>query len=167
MTLDITIGKVTTTEDGEPWVRWTPEEPQRDDGTDPDLSISHGKPWRSVGWGGVPEWLTAAPEVHAIFNAMGWDGTNDRRVARLDESMMSLVAAVSTEKGKPIQRDRAALNATAAAPDLTALREAVEAWRFICNRYDRDLEGYGEVQRAEHDVLIAADILFPEKGGTP
>jgi len=60
-----------------------------------------------------------------------------------------------------------ALNATASAPDLTALREAVEAWRFICNRYDRDLEGYGEVQRAEHDVLIAADILFPEKGGTP
>lgn len=61
-----------------------------------------------------------------------------------------------------------ALNATATtpAPDLTALRKAVEAWRFVCDRYDRELEGYGMVQSAEHDVIIAADILF-QKDGTP
>ena len=66
-----------------------------------------------------------------------------------------------------VARDAADLDATAtAAPDLTALRRTVDTWRFIRDRYDRDLEGYGAMQRAEYDVLLAALALFPEKDGT-
>lgn len=57
----------------------------------------------------------------------------------------------------------AALNATASAPDLTALREAVEAARASLARGDSEME----VTAKYLDIVDAAAALCPPKDGTP
>ena len=129
--------------------------------------------WRIVDADGVViPWVT----VVAALNATATAPTSDPSVLRetalvLQQVYEDIVKAADRIDGAlddlyrhiPDRPVVAALNATASAPDLTALREAVEAARASLARGDSEME----VTAKYLDIVDAAAALCPPKDGTP
>jgi hypothetical protein len=115
-------------------------------------------------------------DIAAALNATATAPTSDPSVLRetalvLQQVYEDIVKAADSIDGAmddlyrhiPDRPVVAALNATASAPDLTALREAVEAARASLARGDSEME----VTAKYLDIVDAAAALCPPKDGTP
>lgn len=100
MTIDISFGKLTTNELGEPWVDWDPTPPKAYDGVSSELCIYAGHPVACFETASFIEWVQNCPEVQAIYIACQPD--QPVRLSEILDAIMSIPNAegLDGERGR-------------------------------------------------------------------